>query len=235
MQRLSLLLAVLVLAGCDHFSLKTDDGRSTYTSGEVVTIYAQYRGERADETALSPGWIEWSSRKLGSLGTGPELMTSQLPPGRHLIVAKVMGPTGEVIADDAIRIKVENQAPRPEIVSVTFNEGNVMFLTGAADDHEDGHVRPSKMVWYVDDKEVGRGERVTVYGVTPGRHAVRLEATDSNRMLTGVMDFVTAPGSVAAGPVVHASTPAGDAAPKTTVGSGAPTSGILGELEDAQK
>ena len=228
-RRLILFAALLALVGCDRFGLETEDGRTTYTSGEVVTIYANYKGQRADETALSQGWIEWSGAGQ-ELGTGPELMTSQLPPGRHRIRAKFIASSGEVLAEDSIRIKVENQAPRAEILSVSFVEGGAMFLSGAAPDHEDGHVKPSQMVWYVDEKEVGRGERVTVHGIAPGsRHEVRLTATDSNRMLTGVMDIVHAPETPGAQPPsLHVSTPAGDGSPNP-----APTAGLIGVLDNA--
>lgn len=225
--RTILFSCLLALAGCNEFKLKTDDGKKTYTSGDVVTVYAERDGARVDETTLSPGWIEWSTLGVGYLGTGPELMTSQLPPGRHWIEAKVMSPSGKVLQRGGIQLTIEQQAPRPEILSIRFVPGDMLLLAGTASDFEDGAIPPSKMVWYVDDKKVGRGERLTVYGVGPGKHSVRLEATDSKRMRTGVMELVEAPAATgAAPPVAAASTPAGNAAP----GGGASTPGILGAL-----
>ena len=61
-----------------------------------------------------------------------------------------------------------------------FTPGVIIGLRGNAIDVEDAPLAGDALRWKLDGGEVGRGEAMTLFGLTEGTHRVTLEATDSD-------------------------------------------------------
>ncbi|MCB1055396.1 MAG: hypothetical protein KDD11_07765 [Acidobacteria bacterium] len=167
----------------------------------------------AEDAAISPQRMVWTSSRDGELGRGPEVHPRFLSHGDHVVTFAVTDSGGRT-ATATTSFRIGNNAPnRPRILrpvtGATLPSGLPAVLRGSATDRESGQLTGDALVWRSDlDGVLGTGELTTVR-LSAGRHRISLTATDpggGSASAEVVVDVVERPTGNAR-PVVFIETP----------------------------
>ncbi|HLA38834.1 MAG TPA: YncE family protein, partial [Candidatus Glassbacteria bacterium] len=143
-------------------------------------------GIDAEEGNLPSASLAWYSSRDGLIGRGDYLLSAELSEGVHLIRllatdSKVLSGSAEVSisvvqgGNGVPAVKIDSPADR-----AAFPVDALVSFSGTASDPEDGVLAGNALVWLSDlDGELGRGTPLSVSQLTPGRHRIVLQATDS--------------------------------------------------------
>lgn len=130
-------------------------------------------------------WTADDTKKLTTNPSGLAAWENTLSPGSHKITFSATD-SGGLTDSDSVTVKVTNQAPEaptiilPEKSTKNIRAGcNIRFL-GQAYDQEDGLIPDSDLGWTSSvDGTIGVGSSLRNSLKKPGKHTVRLTATDS--------------------------------------------------------
>ncbi len=152
---------------------------TTITVGDALT----FAGSASDavDGDLSAS-IEWTSSVDGVLGTGASVESSSLSLGTHVITANATDGAGQ---DGTATVEVTvtaNAAPGVTITSpsqdTTVSAGEVVTLSAAANDPEEGDLS-SAIAWSSSlDGSLGTGASVQAASLSVGSHTITATVTD---------------------------------------------------------
>jgi subtilase family serine protease len=131
--------------------------------------------------------LVWTSSIDGLLGTGSSLEKTRLSPGVHRITLTATDSDGN---KDRVQISITVNPSQPPAVSITsptdgqrFAQGEAIYLTGSAEDAEDGELPDTSMTWASSiDGLLGRGRAISTSQLSVGDHTITLTAVDSTGM-----------------------------------------------------
>ncbi|MFH1069695.1 MAG: hypothetical protein V1794_08755, partial [Candidatus Glassbacteria bacterium] len=143
-------------------------------------------GVDPEEGNLPAASLAWYSSRDGLIGNGDYLVTNKLSEGGHTIRLLATDSRGLAAADE-VTISVAPGGNASPAVTINgpahgsaFPIGTPVTFTGTASDPEDGILSGNSLVWLSSlDGELGRGTPLSVPQMTPGRHRIILQATDS--------------------------------------------------------
>lgn len=177
--------------------------------GDALTATLQYSADGEHWQVLasvrgSPGGED--SRGLWQINLDQETVDSL--PGSDAGRLRMLVSDGihTTIADGEPTVRVPNRPPTVWIeapsVPMAYPVGGKIVLTGAAHDREDRDVPDAGLAWSSSiDGSLGSGPEVTTRTLSPGRHRIVLEATDTAGASALASIELTVDGSmVAAGP-----------------------------------
>jgi len=175
---------------------------TTLTLGETVTFLGT--ATDADGTIASHQWDFGDGSGASVEDPGAHTYASA---GRYTVTYRVTDDDGATSPTARVVITVvPNQAPTAAITSpangATFTLGETITFTGSGDDHEDGPLTGSSLVWtsFIDG-QIGTGTSFTRDDLSAGTHNINLTATDSEGGTTtaGVQITVLEAGTIVPG------------------------------------
>ncbi|MFZ5570311.1 MAG: PKD domain-containing protein [Thermodesulfobacteriota bacterium] len=154
---------------------------SSYNSGDNVVF--QGAGSDTEDGALSGASLVWRSSLDNQIGTGATLASDTLSSGSHVITLTATDSDGDT-GTDSIVVTIVNRTPTATITSPgnnsSFNENEVITLTGSGTDPEDGNLTGASLVWTSNlDGQIGIGGTLSWNDASEGTHIVTLTASDS--------------------------------------------------------
>lgn len=163
------------------------DATAEPTFYDTQTVTFTGAGADCEDGTLTGTSISWTSSRDGIMGTGAVLQTSELTVGRHKVTMTATDSGGKFATDSVylnITFAPANTDPVPVITTPTtgssFDKGQTVTFTGAANDSEDGPLTGTSLVWTSSrDGQLGTGVLLQTTGLTSGSHTITLTATDS--------------------------------------------------------
>jgi len=113
--------------------------------------------------------------------------------GRHEVRIHVQDEAG-LYSDVYFIVNVlsHNDAPtvaiRVETLKEHLKEGDMLSLAAVAED-EDNHKSDLHYLWFLNGKQVGDGDVITLDDLKPGNHSVELRVDDGDNTVSGTYDF----------------------------------------------
>lgn len=215
--------------------LTPPDGQEIATGGIVVLTGA---GVDDQEGNLDGSRLSWTSSKDGALGTGNNLIKTNLSTGTHIITLTVTDNEG-LHGTDTTTINISsnpNNAPVATIVLPGNNQaadrGTPVLFVGTGADVEDGVLTGANLIWTSSiDGQIGTGNQFSVATLSAGTHTITLKATDSaDKIGTTTRTLVINPPLSGVGPQVTIVNPANNA--QVTAGSAVLFSGTGVDPQD---
>lgn len=193
------------------------DATAEPTFYDTATVTFTGAGADCEDGTLTGTTLSWTSSRDGSMGTGTVLQTSALSVGRHKITLTATDSGGKFTTDSVfvnITFEPANTDPVPVITTPTagssFDKGQTITFTGAANDQEDGPLTGTALVWTSSkDGQIGTGVLVQTTSLSSGNHVITLTATDSDDAFayTNVSITVTTTQATNTAPTVAIATP----------------------------
>ena len=147
---------------------------------EIVTLFGIGNDEKEGE--LNELYYNWTSSKDGYLGNGSVIYTN-LSLGDHVIYLTVRDSDGYNNTDRVLVSVVPSTPPTVSLNSPknnqVYKEGEVIYFSGKALDHEDGNLSRPSLVWNSSiNGTFAIGESVNTTNLGVGIHIINLIATD---------------------------------------------------------
>jgi hypothetical protein len=186
-------------------TINTPANGSTAYTGQMIEFRAtSFDADTLPSMRLTDSQVQWSSNRMGNLGTGHVLIRT-LTAGTHVITVRGTDSDGGTVTAQ-ITLTVSNPPSTPPVVNITtpstdmsvwiqgFDQQAGRFYVdvtfeGTATDAEDGTLTGSRLVWTTNrtdlqSAQLGTGNRITarLYADSGfgGNHIVKLTATDSS-------------------------------------------------------
>lgn len=130
---------------------------------------------------LTPDTSTWSSSLDGEIGTGTDLMTTDLSEGLHTITVTATS-QGDQVSDQVSIMIVADATLAAAILMPLHGEdcelGEAIAFTGYAEDTDGEELTGEAMVWSSDvDGQIGTGTDLRTSELTEGTHTITLTAT----------------------------------------------------------
>jgi hypothetical protein len=206
---------------------------ATFLQGDPVTFQAV--ASDAEDGSLDAS-IGWQSNRSGYIGVGPNVTTSTLLAGTHVITASVVDSAGNV-TQRVLNITLEPTTNTPPTVNfiapangATFTQGQSIVFQGSAWDNEDGNLSGS-IVWSSSlNGNLGTGWTVTRNNLSIGNHVITASVVDAAGNTTTSTRTIVVQAPVNTAPTVTISAPIAGASLTAGVGFG-----LSGTATDAQQ
>jgi hypothetical protein len=201
----AVLIRITLTNSAPKATILSPPDNSIFLEGETITLSGT--GIDPEDGVLTGSSLTWTSDRDGILGTGSELRNLALSSGQHTITLMVRDKDGETDST-FIRLVAGNHPPVAEILSpkdgTHFMTHEMIEFQGKATDKEDGLLSGNALVWVsTRDGEIGRGALFSKNTLSPGRHDIRLTATDSKGASHTVQISITCGNTAPETPVIH--------------------------------
>lgn len=164
---------------------------------ELIELVPESGPVTADRTSLAPGP---DGRSLAAAGAWSERDGGGA-------IHWVYGEMGRTVATTTGLPQVTIRSPLPDRV---FREGQTIVFHADASDPEDGRLPPAAIRWFEDGARFGSGETVERTGSAPGRHTIRVVATNSRGAEAAAQLDIVVEAAPQSAPVVSIIRPADD-------------------------
>ena len=150
-----------------------------------TTVHFNGTGTDPEDGTLSGSSLGWTSEAQGPLGSGADIVRSDLQIGQHVIrFTGVDSKQNVAHAFITITIQPPNQPPAATIFSPAagsvFQLGESIPFAGVGSDPEDGALSGSALVWASSiDGQLGTGASISRADLSAGVHTITLTVHDS--------------------------------------------------------
>lgn len=157
-----------------------------FVEGEAITLVG--RGMDPEDGELGGASLYWSSSVDGGLGTGTSVTWNAPSLGQHqVLLTAIDGEGAEGLATITVTVLPLGSNFPPTVTidmpqdGANFAVGDWIDFAGTAVDPEDGSLDGARLVWTSSaDGVLGQGVAIGRNDLSPGFHAITLEATDAN-------------------------------------------------------
>lgn len=159
------------------YSPKNDTVQLNWEYGQKATenpdVWVQYSNDKGKT---------WNGLAVDLKGAKAELDVSYLPPGEVLF--KILAHDGfDTVTVETNSVKLPEKAPIISILhpmdGAKIKQNMPLHLWGAYTCLSYNESEKGGSVWYIDDKEVGRGMDIWINNPGKGTHSIRLKVSDS--------------------------------------------------------